>query len=158
MVNTNLRRNSDRQEHLSKHYGGINTRTKKRHGQNNTHPDPPTFLFMAGKGPYMSPLTGSKIGHSPSSHVTGVRTVSRPMGYVINSGPERVERATPHLTRKIREWTIKGPMMLTNFRNYLETNPHAQPSELHIGLRVSFTYEIDRNISYSIESCWRWSE
>ena len=39
----------------------------------------------------------SNVGNSLSGHVTGVKTVSRPIGRYFHSGPDRVAKATAHL-------------------------------------------------------------
>jgi hypothetical protein len=55
-------------------------------------------FFSGGIGQALTlPLTGVKIGHSPLGQLTAVMTVSRTMGKLRNSGPDRVERATAHL-------------------------------------------------------------
>ena len=47
--------------------------------------------------PRMSPWTGLwNTGQDPFSQVTLVRIVSRPIGKVVHSGPERTAKATPH--------------------------------------------------------------
>lgn len=63
-----------------------------------TYPVPGIFVFASGIAhPLISPLTGDQIGNLSFSHDTGTMTVSRPIGKLRYSGPERVESATPHL-------------------------------------------------------------
>lgn len=59
---------------------------------------PSTSVFLSAIGqPPIVPRTGSMKGHSPSSHVAGAMTVSRPMGKWRYSGPPRTDSATHHL-------------------------------------------------------------
>ncbi|KAE8135820.1 hypothetical protein BDV38DRAFT_284503 [Aspergillus pseudotamarii] len=56
----------------------------------------PTSLEQGKYHPLAIPRTGEKTGHSPSFQVTGVNTISRPIGYVSPSGPERQTSADDH--------------------------------------------------------------
>lgn len=62
------------------------------------YPIPRMSFFSWGIGqPLISPVMGVKVGHSPFGQLTAVMTVSRTMGKLRYSGPDRVERATAHL-------------------------------------------------------------
>lgn len=85
---------------------------------------------------------GVNIGNSPSSHVTLVRTVSRPMGKLIQLGPDRVDSATAHLLRSAKSslplWIVK----LANSQSDPDTGLHGQQFELATAsvLSILFTF------------------